>query len=421
MLGTWFKRAFRGLTARDAPEVVMLRSAEAAGRFPVQVPLGVGGRSRDQAGPCEKCGGAMAEVLFTTGGPGGDAALWRERPVAIDGFLCRACESIQVPRRMEPAEITALGRQAGEHARQGRLDEAELAFRRICNSWPMFAPGRLDLARLMVERVEHEEPSDRQQHLAKRYLDIAESQLRDALRGNLVTVPYEAAVEQLVLTLLRRDAEGAALAAIEDALARPGLAAEDRAKIEPLRELVRKRGDLFRRGAAAIHPHMKLDDKPWTAPDARGRRQITEGISLLERYLRADPSSWQACFHIGKGHQSLGDVVGFGEALGRAFRLDPNASVCREYTLALIETERFEEAERVAQLASSAAPEDAGLVANLALVMLLAGKVDHAQETVHRALAMAHEDRITQALARRIGEVRRGERSRPRTMAELLR
>ena len=75
----------------------------------------------------------------------------------------------------------------------------------------------------------------------------------------------------------------------------------------------------------------------------------------------------------------------------------------------------------MAQLASSAAPEDAGLVANLALVMLLAGRVDHAQETVHRALAMAHEDRITQALARRIGEVRRGERSRPRTMAELLR
>lgn len=83
--------------------------------------------------------------------------------------------------------------------------------------------------------------------------------------------------------------------------------------------------------------------------------------------------------------------------------------------------ERVAEAEPIASAASNLDPSDAGLVANLALVQLLAGKLDAAAATVSRAVAMDATDKISAALSNRIDDIRRGHRAMPKTLRELER
>jgi tetratricopeptide (TPR) repeat protein len=410
---SWVRRLFGG----GRSSVITLRDAEAARRFPVQVPLHVRGATREGGARCE-CGGTREEVLITTGGAAGDAALWRAYPVALDGFRCPKCEALTGPRSLTGDEVKELSRAAVEHATAGREDEAELAFRRVCNSWPGYAPGRFNLARLHRQRADAEEIGEDRALVRRRWLDAAESQLRDALRGE--GMPAVAIAGELVEVLLRREAEGEALAVIAEVVGRAELDAEEREALAQLEEFVAKRGDLYDRGVAAVSPFMILHERPGQSLDARARKVVELGVDMLARHVRANPDSWQAAWIGGKGHQALGDREAAAQAFARAFAGQPhNPDVGRELCMALIELGRFEEAMAAGLAACAARPEDAGLIANLALVQLLAGQVDAAAATVQRALVADPEDAITRALAARVADVQAGRRAQPRSVAEL--
>jgi hypothetical protein len=85
-------------------------------------------------------------------------------------------------------------------------------------------------------------------------------------------------------------------------------------------------------------------------------------------------------------------------------RTDPahviQADVAREYVMTLLEVDRPRHAEPVARAACDAKPTDAGLVANLALVLLLAGKIEDASATIERA---RDDDVPTYRVRRRVG------------------
>ncbi len=220
------------------------------------------------------------------------------------------------------------------------------------------------------------------------------------------------ALTKLVQVLLRREAVGKALEAIERAQS-PELDEPTRRAIGELHRYVELRGDLYERGSAALLKRVKIHDVPWSPPDERVRRRLQEGVDLLLRHQRANAASWQALWLAGKGLQALGDVEGAVREMARAFSMKPDqANVAREYVMTLLEVDRAADAEPVARAACNARPTEAGLVANLALVLLLAGKVDDAVETIERALEMDRNDKITAALAGRIGEVQRGLRPR---------
>jgi tetratricopeptide (TPR) repeat protein len=410
MIGAWLRRV---LGLQPGARTVTLRERGAAMRLPVQTPLNVTGRPRSADSRCEECAAPLVEVLLTTGGPGSDPELWREHPVAIDGWLCRSCSQLVVPRFLEPDEAAALLQEGAGHAEAGRVDEAEIAFRRVCNSWPRYAPARLNLATLYGRRVRAEHLGEGRPLRLDRYLNVMEAQLKDALRGeHLPDVAY--AVGLLADALLQRGAEGAAAEAVEQALRREGTTDHDRDRLQQLAEWVRRRGDLYERGTAAVDPHMIIDGRDRAPLDAGARRRLEHGVADLVRYQRLNPGSWQALWIAGKGRQALADHAGATELLGRAFELKGDQpDVAREYALELIALGRLAEAERVAHAACGSAPADAGLVANLALVLLLAGRPDEAHEAATRALAMSPEDRVTQTLLGRIADVRAGRRPPP--------
>lgn len=64
-------------------------------------------------------------------------------------------------------------------------------------------------------------------------------------------------------------------------------------------------------------------------------------------------------------------------------------------------------------------PDDAGLMANLALALLIGGKLDDASEAVTRALVMAPDDKIVHNLKGMIADVQAGRKAQPSKLADL--
>jgi len=406
--------------AKQGPRVITIRDSALADRLPVQTPMNLTGMRREQATACKRCGSAIEEVLFTTGGADGSPALWAERPIAVDGFRCTKCGNAMLPRFLEPAEVTALANEGKQHAEAGRLDEAELAFRRVCNSWPGFAPARVNLATLYGARLEAEENGEDRPAVIKRYLDTRAVHLKDALRGDKPPLPLIAGM--IIRDLLRSEAEREALELVDELSRSPELSEPDRQPLADLRRFIQFRFDLYERGTKLLNRRIKIHGAPWTPPDDGVRRQMQQGVEFLLRHQRANPSSWQALWVAGKGLQALGDENRAAQELGRAFAIAPTQpDVGREYALTLISLQRFAEAEEICRAASAAAPNDGTLLANLALALLLNKKVEEAESTVQRAVSMDRSDTITAALAQRIVDVRQGRRPQPQTLDELER
>src|SRR5690348_4887737 len=112
--------------------------------------------------PCEQCGKPLAEALITTGGPLGDPELWRDVPVAVDGWACLGCGVFRYPRRIEPAAITALVEQGVEHGKAGRYADAEWHLARVVWNWPGYLTGHLNYAEALRDRLHHTERGDDQ-------------------------------------------------------------------------------------------------------------------------------------------------------------------------------------------------------------------------------------------------------------------
>ena len=97
--------------------------------------------------------GTVTDV--TTGGAMGDPELWRDHPVAVDGWACAGCGKLRYPRRMAPGAITGFSVEGVEHGRAGRFADAELCFARIVWDWPGYLPGHLNYAEALRSRLAH--------------------------------------------------------------------------------------------------------------------------------------------------------------------------------------------------------------------------------------------------------------------------
>ena len=83
-----------------------------------------------------------------------------------------------------------------------------------------------------------------------------------------------------------------------------------------------------------------------------------------------------------------------------------------------LELGHVDKAVEVSQHAVEVAPEDDGLVSNLALSLLFAGRHKEALKTAKSALKMA-DDPITKNLVGYIKDVMKGRRPQPRKFADL--
>jgi tetratricopeptide (TPR) repeat protein len=174
-------------------------------------------------------------------------------------------------------------------------------------------------------------------------------------------------------------------------------------------------------GVALVQPYLILADAaPVDRPTKKSDLRL--GIVCFEDVLRAYPDNWRVMWLQGKAHQALGEYPAAVRRFEAAYRLERNdPNVGRELVAALLETGANGEAVTVATEVAVRHADDAGLVANLAVALLLDGQVDLARDTAERALALDPADTITVALREVIEEIAGGRRPRPRTLRELER
>lgn len=177
----------------------------------------------------------------------------------------------------------------------------------------------------------------------------------------------------------------------------------------------------YQRGCQLVEGQLLLhDDRPRGRPGFFARRRLRKAIASFDEALRIVPHSWQALWLQGKVHQRLGESTRSLDCFGRAHSIAPGEpDVGREACLAAIATGDGEAAVRFAHSATAAAPDDAGLVCNLALAQLVQGDVPGAAATIAQALAHDPQDPVAARVKELVDAVVSGKRPRPRNGAEL--
>lgn len=189
----------------------------------------------------------------------------------------------------------------------------------------------------------------------------------------------------------------------------------------PPEDPVETHNRLFQEGSLLIAPYAKLHDAPSRSPEGEdAARDIREGFSRLRQVLAMNPGNWAAHWMMGKGHQALGDHAQAFVSFQASWDLHKgNPDVARELMLECLHLGKGPEGVAVAEQALKLAPEDAGLVANHALALLVDGRLGEAERRIADAIALAPGDDVSVNLRRVIAEVRAGTRPQPRTFGDL--
>jgi Flp pilus assembly protein TadD len=150
-------------------------------------------------------------------------------------------------------------------------------------------------------------------------------------------------------------------------------------------------------------------------------RRLKRAIRYLRAALELAPDNWSALWLVGKIHQRLDRPTEALEFLTRAFDLNPgHRDVAREAGIAACEAGDGVAAVRFCEAAVGADPQDAGLLSNLALALLISGDFPRAQSVMSTALARAPEDNTIKTVQKLV-EARSQLGWRPNSTRELFR
>ena len=374
--------------------------------------------------PCERCNGALREAFITTGGALGDPDVWRDHPVAVDGWACVSCGVFRYPRKIDPARIHELTEEGAALGRAGDYAAAEVSFARIVWNWPGYFPGHVNYAEATRTRLHAtKETPDVARRLRQRMVEQYEAAIEAAAKqpnpsfGRAIARAYQA----IAVDAIEADANDRALRFIDEWRERDDVTDEDRAEADRLRTHVLEGRGRFDKAQKVVMPFIRLQGRP-TKPIETGdqRKAIVTAMETLSELVVKTPAYWQAAWLLGKSKEALGDAEGALAAWREGHARVPDADpIARDFSMLLLERGENAEALAVNRTICASKPDAANLC-NLAVAELLNGDLDRAEEAVTRGLALDPADAIAHAVKSRIGKYRAGA-PLPRTMKDLER
>ncbi len=148
--------------------------------------------------------------------------------------------------------------------------------------------------------------------------------------------------------------------------------------------------ELFDEGSSLIEGEVFVDESgPCGPPGTFARSKLQKAIERFQEALEINPKGWQSMWMLGKIHQRMDSQAESLFWFRKAMALAPDEpDVARETGLAAFEAGNAELALQCCQAALDARPDDAGLMANLALAHLLRGGLAAAEGFVSKALEL---------------------------------
>jgi len=408
-------RSSEGLEIRRG--TVLVRSADIASHL--RRPKGAPPDGHAPSG-CPNCKGELEEVLITTHGV--DPTLWRDHPIAVDGWVCKPCMSISYPRHVPTEQIVEIGNKGLAFMRKENYLEAEPCFARIVWNWPGFAPGHLSYAdatrkRLKAERTTLDATTSRR--LRTRMLEHFEIGVDGYLahpdgdnagmasQGLLVLAGC--AFEDKALDKARRHLDQ--LSELRDAPPHAHELARD------LRQAIDTRLDLYDTAAIALRPYLaRLYDQGTVELTGEDRRVVANALVDLEEHLAAvKMGRWQSELLHAQALLVAGrDREGFLK-LRKLSMAEPDLiDVARDYSLLLMQRGLFAEAMQVDLAIANRFPMDPSMWGRAAVSALLAHQFEQARAMVARATSLFRDE----PLARKVGLMLARPGSIPATLRE---
>ena len=171
--------------------------------------------------------------------------------------------------------------------------------------------------------------------------------------------------------------------------------------------------ELFRLGTGELSRIINIDNGPARRPFF-WRKRTRKAIEVLRRCVAIEPKSWPCMWYIGKAYQALGDHPAALQAFTEAADFPHgNPDVFREATIEACKVGDGQVAMTMADRAIAASPDNAGLLANLALASLVAHDLARANAAADAALQLAPNDPVSHNVARLVRAVVEGRKPCP--------
>jgi len=147
-----------------------------------------------------------------------------------------------------------------------------------------------------------------------------------------------------------------------------------------------------------LHERQYMPEPGWWA-----RRKLQRALSLFARALELQPGNWSAMWWVGMIHKRFRDYSTALLWFERAFQVSSyQPDVAREACSCALELGHHEAAISFADRAVQVKPDDAGLRSNLALALLIGGRVAEAKAEIEQATAQNPSDQIILGVRRTI-------------------
>lgn len=175
---------------------------------------------------------------------------------------------------------------------------------------------------------------------------------------------------------------------------------------------------LFTQASEIVRKHFVTAGQPSLSGSAS--KEVAEAASMLEKVLSELPDWWNAQWFYGKSQVALGNYEIAYDAFRKAYQEEKQVeAILRELAGVCLELRKFEESVTVAEAALALDPDNAELLGNLAIALLLAGRQTHARKAIDAASKVDPEDKINQTIARVLTEIEEGHREQPESLHDL--
>jgi tetratricopeptide (TPR) repeat protein len=166
-----------------------------------------------------------------------------------------------------------------------------------------------------------------------------------------------------------------------------------------------------------LHRRQYMPRPGWWA-----HRKLRRALSLFARVLELQPDDWSAMWLVGMIHKRFGEYSSALQWFERAYQVSSyHPDVAREACSCAMELSHHEVAISFAVRAVQAKPEEAGLRSNLALALLLGGRVAEAKAEIEQTIAQDPSDQISLGVRRTIDRFVLSKEKPPSTLRALMR